>query len=112
MSDIIDFPCSSPHAAVVRPNGLTNALSELRGENLRTLDDMRRALSMLELANKCVRISLRDFADDPNIRQLARHAEELTSSLEEARFMVQQRGYASPVLAASPARLEVAQPRG
>ena len=102
MSEIIDFTCPAPHAAVVRLNGLTSVLSELRGENLRTPDDMRRVLWMLDLANNCIRIILRDFADDPNISQLARHAEELTASVEEVRCMVQQRGYASPVPASPP----------
>ncbi|MDI3564732.1 hypothetical protein [Bradyrhizobium sp. Arg816] len=92
MSGIINFPRPAPHAAIVRLDGLTNVLSELDGENLRTQDDMRHALWVLDLANKCVRIILRDFADDPNIRQLARHAEELTASVEEARYMVQDRG--------------------
>lgn len=87
----MNFPRPAPHVAVVRLNGLTNVLSELDGENLRTRDDMRRALWILDLANQCVRNILRDFADDPNIRQLARHAEDLATSVEEARYLVQHR---------------------
>ena len=92
MSDISNFSRSAPHAAVVRLDGLTDVLSELDGENLRTEDDLRRALWILDLANQCVRIILRDFADDTNIPQLARRAEELTASVAEARYMVQHRG--------------------
>ncbi|WP_152621642.1 hypothetical protein [Bradyrhizobium japonicum] len=96
MSDIINLPRPAPHAAVVRLNELTSVLSELDGENLRTQDDMRRALWILDLANQCVRIILRDFADDPNIRQLDRKAEELAASVKEARCMIQHGGNKYP----------------
>ncbi|RZN10295.1 hypothetical protein CWO91_13970 [Bradyrhizobium genosp. SA-3] len=93
MSEVINFPRRqepfAPHPAVLRIQGLTILLAELHGASLRTQDDMRRALWILDLTNRSVQLILSDFKDDPNIQELIRQAEELTASVEEARRMVQ-----------------------
>ncbi|MET4216076.1 hypothetical protein ABIB00_001263 [Bradyrhizobium sp. LB14.3] len=99
MSEVINFPRpqESPavHPGVLRVQQLATVLSKLHGANLRTQDDMRGALWILDLTNQCVRVILSDFKDDPCIRELIRHAEELTASIERAGGMVQHLGPAS-----------------
>lgn len=100
MSEVINFPRRQEHRplhpAVVRMQGLANVLSDLDALNLRTQDDMRRALWILDLTNRCVQIILTDFEDDPQIREFVRQAEELTASIERARFMVRRIGPCLP----------------
>lgn len=96
MSEVIIFPRGQQHPAVhpaiIRVQRLTTVLSELHEANLRTHDDMRGALWILDLTNRCVRVILSDFKDDPCIGELIRQAEELTASVERARRMVQHLG--------------------
>jgi hypothetical protein len=95
MSELINFPRRrrrpALHPAAVRMQGLTTVLSDL-DLNLQSQDDMRRALWILDLTNRCVRIILTDFKDDPHIGELIRQAEEITASIERARCMVQNLG--------------------
>jgi hypothetical protein len=96
MSEVINFPRGQEHPAVhpaiIRVQRLTTVLSGLHGANLRTQDDMRGALWMLDLTIRCVGVILSDFKDDPCIGELIRQAEELTASVETARRMVQHLG--------------------
>ncbi|MGY4365266.1 hypothetical protein ACVW1A_001331 [Bradyrhizobium sp. LB1.3] len=96
MSEVINFRRGQEHPAVhpaiIRVQRLTTVLSELHGANLRTQDDIRGALWILDLTNRCVRVILSDFKDDPCIGQVIRQAEELTASVEIARCMVQHVG--------------------
>lgn len=100
MSRVIDFPRAreraTSHPAVRRIQGLTNVLSELREADLQSQHDMRRALWILDLANRCVQIILSDFKGDPSIIELNRQADELIDSVERARQMVDQLGSVSP----------------
>jgi hypothetical protein len=95
MSKLMNFPRHeqrpAPHPAVVKMQALTSVLSDL-DLNLQSQDDRRRALWILDLTNRCVRIILTDFKDDPHIGELIRQAEEITASIERARCMVQNLG--------------------
>lgn len=96
MSKVVDFPRgrgrSTSHPAVRRIQGLTNVFSELREADLQTQHDMRRALWMLDLTNRCVQIILSDFKEDASILQLTQQAEELINSVERARQVVDRLG--------------------
>ena len=96
MSELIDFPggrCSSAsHPAVRRLQGLTIVLSELHEIDLLNQQDIRRALWILDLTNRCVQIILSDFKDDPSILVLTRHAEDILDGIARARRMVDQLG--------------------
>jgi hypothetical protein len=92
MSEVINFPHRQEHPAVhpavLRVQRLATVLSELHAANLRTKDDVHGALWTLDLTNRCVRVILSDFKDDPCSRELIRQAEELTASVKRARRMV------------------------
>lgn len=92
MSEVIDFPRCQQHLAVARLQGLTNVMSDLHGMDLRTQGDMRQALWILDLTNRCIRAILSDFRDDPCFNNLIRRAEKLTASVEGARRMVHDLG--------------------
>lgn len=86
------FPRRQEHPAVARLQGLTNVLSEMHGIELQSQDDMRRALWILDLSNRCIQVVLSDLHNDPCISDLIRRAEELTASVERARRMVHHLG--------------------
>jgi hypothetical protein len=96
VSKVINFPRGRGrpafHPAARRLQGLTNVLSDLHGVDLQSQQDMRRALWILDLTNRCVQIVLSDFKDDPSILELTRQAEELINSVATARQMVDQLG--------------------
>lgn len=96
MSKVVDFPHSRGpsafHPAVRRLRGLTNVLCDLHAAHLQSQQDMRRALWILDLTNRCVQIILTDFKDDPSIGELTRHADDLITSIASARQMVDQLG--------------------
>jgi hypothetical protein len=80
------------HPAVLRLQGLATVMSELNGMNLRSQDDMKRALWILDLTNRCIKIILSEFRDDPSINELIKRAGELADSVEGARRMVHHLG--------------------
>ena len=96
MSKVVDFPRGrgrpTSHPAVRRIQGLTNVFSELREVDFQTQHDMRRALWILDLTNRCVQIILSDFKGDASILELTRQAEELINSVERARQAVDRLG--------------------
>jgi len=83
---------SSLHPAVLRLQGLATVMSELNGMNLRSHDDMKRALWILDLTNHCIKVILSDFRDDPSIGRLIERAGDLTDSVECVRRMVHHLG--------------------
>lgn len=96
MSNVVDFPrrrgSSASHPAVRRLQGLTIVLSDLNEADLQNQQDMRRALWILDLTNRCVQIILSDFKDDPSTPELTRHAEDLLDGIARARQMVDHLG--------------------
>jgi hypothetical protein len=97
MSEVINFPRaageqSTMHPAVLRLQGLATVMSELNEMNLQSQDDMKRALWVLDLTNRCIKVILSDFRDDPSIGKLIERARELTDSVETARQMVHHLG--------------------
>ncbi|MDE2378835.1 hypothetical protein [Bradyrhizobium sp.] len=92
MAEVINFPRTREHPAVRRLQGLTRLLSEMDGMTFQSEEDMRRALWILDLANRCVRVILSDFHDDPCISELIRQAEELVGAVERTRSMVDDLG--------------------
>ena len=99
MSKVVDFPRAPGsfafHPAVRRLQGLTNVLSDLHEVDLQSQQDMRRALWILDLTNRCVQIILSDFKDDSSILELTRHSKDLIDGIARAREMVDQLGSAS-----------------
>ncbi|MBR0789409.1 hypothetical protein JQ631_10035 [Bradyrhizobium manausense] len=92
MSRIINFPQRPKHLhpAVTRLHGLAAVLSDLDTIDLQSKDDLRRALWLLDLTNRCIQIILSDFSKDPCISELANRAEDLTAAIERARQMVRE----------------------
>jgi hypothetical protein len=94
VSKLVDFPrvrgFSAFHPAVRRLHGLTNVLSDLHEVDLQSQRDMRRALWILDLTNRCVQIILSDFKDDPCILAFTQQAEHLIDDIARARQMVDQ----------------------
>ncbi|WP_409190315.1 hypothetical protein [Bradyrhizobium sp. RDM4] len=93
MSEVISFPHAAReqfklHPAMLRLQGLATVTSELNGMNLRNQDDIKRALWILDLTNRCIKIILSDFRDDPSMDKLIKLAGELADSVERARRMV------------------------
>src|SRR6478735_3768021 len=85
-------PQSRLHPAVLKLQGLATVMSGLAGANLRSQDDMERALWILDLTNRCIQVILSDFRDDPSFDKLIERAGELADSVECARQMVHRLG--------------------
>ena len=75
------------HPAIKRLNGIREALSYLDEIDLRTAD-LKRVLTVLDLANKCIRVVLDDFQEAPATSHLLEESEALSDMIESAREKV------------------------
>lgn len=91
MSEVIDFP-RRKNPAVARLEGIVRVMTELNEIELRSHEDARRALWIIDISNMCIQVILSDFQDDPYISDLIPRANELTASLEQARHRIHHLG--------------------
>lgn len=91
MTNIIPLPLKYPvrvetaHPAIERLDGIREALSSLSAIHLRTPADVSRALTVLDLANRCIRVVLDDFRDTPATLQLIEQSKSLTTNIQATR---------------------------
>lgn len=70
--------------AVKRLNGIGEVLSELAISDMRTSDEVARALQKLDTAEKCVRLVLTEFRSELT-PEIVRKASSITDLIERAR---------------------------